>query len=180
MASAAATIRERVMAAGARIRRVKRLDRFATFAITLGGIFIVASVSFIFLFIFAQAVPLFRPAHGRSVGVIPLAPVPGVAGAATAGPPLVVGVDEYQMYLYELLPDGRLVFFKTQDGSRAKEFAVTSLGGSAVTVASRSLMGDFLAAGTADGRVALQQVRVLPKYEQQRLVDLDVELRDRG
>src|SRR5262245_33743834 len=175
MASAAVGIRARVMAAGARIKRVKRVDRLATIGITLGGIFIVISVSFIFLFIFGQAVPLFRPAQGRALGGVPAA-----AGAATTGQALAVGVDEYQMYLYELLPDGRLVFFKTQDGSRAKEFAIASLAGTPVTAASRSLTGDLLAAGTGDGRAALQQVRVLPRYEEQRLVDLDVELRDRG
>src|SRR5512145_1903215 len=180
MASAAVGIRERVMAAGARIKRVKRVDRLATVFITLGGIFIVVSVSFIFLFIFGQAVPLFRPSHGRSVGVMPLAAVPGAGDAAVPARPLAIGIDEYQMYLYELLPDGRLVFFKTRDGSRAKEFAITTLGGAPVTTASRSLSGDFVAAGTADGRVALQQVRVLPKYEAQKLIDLDVELRDRG
>ncbi len=179
MASAAATVRERVMAAGARIKRVKRVDRAATAVITLGGIFIVVSVSFIFLFIFGQALPLFRPAHGRAVGTLPLAPVLGADGAA-AGRPLAVGTDEYQMYLYQLLPDGRVVFFKTQDGSRAKEFATTRLAGAAVTAGSRSLVGDFVAAATGDGRVALQQVRVLPRYEEQRLVDLDVEVRDRG
>ena len=179
MATAAATIRERVMAAGARIKRVKRVDRLATAFITLGGLFIVVSVSFIFLFIFGQALPLFRPASGRALGPLPLAAVTGADGTA-AGRPLAVGIDEYQMYLYELLPDGRLVFFKTQDGSRAKEFATTSLAGAAVTAGSRSLMGDYVAAGTADGRVALQQVRVLPRYEEQKLVDLDVEVRDRG
>jgi phosphate transport system permease protein len=179
MASAAATIRERVMAAGARIKRVKRVDRAATVAITLGGIFIVVSVSFIFLFIFGQALPLFRPAHGRAMGTLPLAAAPAADGVA-AGRPLAVGTDEYQMYLYQLLPDGRLVFFKTQDGSRAKEFLIASLDGAPVTAGSRSLMGDFVAAGTADGRVALQQVRVLPRYEEQRLVDLETEVRDRG
>ncbi len=179
MASAAATIRERVMAAGARIKRVKRVDRAATYTITLGGIFIVVSVSFIFLFIFGQALPLFRPAHGRAVGVMPLMGVTGADGMA-AGRPLALGTDEYQMYLYELLPDGRLVFFKTQDGSKAKEFATTSLAGAAVTAGSRSLIGDYVAAATGDGRVALQQVRVLPRYEEQRLVDLETEVRDRG
>src|SRR5262245_55402421 len=113
MASAAVTIRERVMAAGVRIKRVKRLDRFATFAITLVGIFIVASVSFIFLFIFRQAMPLFRPAQGRSAGTLPLAAVPPAAGATAAPKSLAVGVDEYQMYVYQLLSDGRIAFFKT-------------------------------------------------------------------
>ena len=90
-ASTAVGIRERVQAASTRIKRVKRLDRFATGVITLGGIFIIVSVSFIFLFIFGQALPLFRPAQGRALGAITLAAVPPASGAAVAspGPPLV-------------------------------------------------------------------------------------------
>ena len=37
-----------------------------------------------------------------------------------------------------------------------------------------------MAVGTGDGRVALQQVRFTPKYEEQKLVDLDISVRDRG
>ena len=93
MASAAVAIRERVMAAGARIKRVKRLDRLATVFITLGGIFIVVSVSFIFLFIFGQALPLFRsadgpgdgcPDPGRSAAPRPRAGAPGGAARRSA------------------------------------------------------------------------------------------------
>jgi phosphate transport system permease protein len=178
MASAAVTIRERVLAAGARIKRVKRVDRGATIAITLGGIFIVVSVSFIFLFIFGQALPLFRPASGQALGPLALTAAPGAEGAAQR--PLAIGTDEYQMYLYQVLPDGRLVFFKTQGGARAKEFGTPGLDGATATAASRSLMGDYVAVGTGDGRVALQQVRTLPRYEAQKLVDLDIEVRDRG
>src|SRR5262245_36048516 len=97
-ASAAVGIRARVQAASTRIRRVKRLDRFATGFITLGGVFIIVSVSFIFLFIFGQALPLFRPAQGRALGELSL--------QSPGGPPLAVGVDEYQYYLYQFLPDG--------------------------------------------------------------------------
>ena len=128
MATAAATIRDRVMAAGARIKRVKRVDRFATGFITLGGIFIVVSVSFIFLFIFGQALPLFRAADGRVLGTLtltaPPAAVPAAPAAAAPAPsvPRAFGMDEYQMYVYELLGDGRLAFFKTTDGSFAREF----------------------------------------------------------
>ena len=180
MASAAASIRERVMAAGARIKRVKRVDRLATVVITLGGIFIVVGVSFIFLFIFGQTLPLFRSAGGRAAGVLTLAAPPAGAAAAAAGAPLALGIDEYQMYLYELLPDGRLAFFKAADGSFAREFPLPALSGVTVTAGARSLGGDYVAAGTADGRVALQQVHSVPRYEEQRLVDLEVEVRDRG
>jgi phosphate transport system permease protein len=180
MASAAATIRERVMAAGARIKRVKQVDRLATVVITLGGIFIVVSVSFIFLFIFGQAVPLFRAADGRAAGVVTLAAPAATAAPGPTGAPLAFGIDEYQMYLYELLPDGQLAFFKAADGSFARAFPLPSLAGTIVTAGGRSLSGDYVVAGTADGRVALQQVHSVPKYEDQRLVDLELEVRDRG
>ena len=67
------------------------------------------------------------------------------------------------MYLYELLPDGRLAFFKATDGSFAREFALPALlGHDRHGGRSRSLSGDYVAAGTADGRVALQQVHSVP------------------
>ncbi len=174
---AASSVRERVQASTARIARVKLIDRLATGTITMGGLFIIVAVFFIFLFILGQTLPLFRPAQGREVGAFALAPVPG---RAEGGKPLVVGVDEYQMYLYELLPDGRFVFFKLADGSLAREIPVASLAGATVVVASRSLTGDYVGAGTADGRVVLAQVRFRPRYEDQKLVDLDLDVRERG
>jgi phosphate transport system permease protein len=180
MASAAASIREKVQAASARIARVKRLDRLATAFIAVAGVSIIVGVLFIFLFIFGEALPLFRSAQGRSLGVVPLADVPGSTPGASAAQPLAVGVDEYQMYIYQLLSDGRFVFFRAKDGSFAREVVVPSLRGASITAASRSPANDFVAAGTSDGRVALLQVRFRPKYVEQRLVDLDVEVRERG
>jgi phosphate transport system permease protein len=177
MAVALPSIRQRVQAQSGRIHRVKRMDRLATVVITLGGVFIIVAVSFIFVFIFGEAFPLFRPAQGTAKGVLPLATPQG----SPAGKPLVFGVDEYQMYLYELLPDARFVFFKANGGgSVAREVPVAGLEGATLTAASRTLTGDFVGAGTADGRVALAQVRFVPKYVEQKLVDLELEVRDRG
>jgi phosphate transport system permease protein len=185
------TIRRRVLEASGRIRRVKALDRLATAFITFGGIFIIVAVSFIFVFLVQQTLPLFRSASGRSLGTLDLAAVPPLDPAAPASPasastppaeaskPLVIGIDEYQMYFYEVLADGRTVFFRA-DGSFAKQFPPTSIGGARVTAASRSLLHDFVAVATGDGRVALQQVRFVPKYENQKLQDLDVSVRERG
>ncbi len=178
MATAATSIREKVQAASARIARVKRLDRLATGFIAVGGISIIVGVLFIFLFIFGEAMPLFRAAQGRSLGVVPLAGSPG--GAAGAVQPLVIGVDEYQMFFYQMLADGRFLFFRARDGSLAKEIPAAWLQGAAITAASRTPANDFVAAGTSDGRVALMQVRFRPRYEEQRLVDLDIEVRERG
>jgi len=185
MAVAVPSIRQRVLEQSSRVKRVKALDRLATAVITFGGIFIIVAVSFIFVFIFGQAIPLFRSAEGTDRGTLALAAVPSLparAAATIAGPakPLAIGIDEYQIYLYELLGDGRLAFFKMADGSLAKELALEPVAGAVITAASRTLTGDFVAAGTSDGRVSLQQVRFVPRYEDQKLVDLDISVRDRG
>jgi phosphate transport system permease protein len=181
MATAAPSIRARVQAASARIARVKRLDRLATAVITLGGIFIVAGVSFIFVFIIREALPLFLPARGRPLGPLAMAAGPAGAEAARSDPrTLAFGVDEYQRYLYRLTADGRLAFSRIADGTLAREEAPAGLAGATLVAASRSLMHDHLAAATADGRVALLQVLFRPRHEQQRLVDLDIEVRERA
>src|SRR5512145_878013 len=117
-------IRRRVLEASGRIRRVKALDRLATGFITTGGVFIIVAVSFIFVFLVGETLPLVRPASGQALGTLnlaaapPLAPAPGgeagpaapATSLATAGipaKPLVIGIDEYQMYFYEVLGDGR-------------------------------------------------------------------------
>jgi phosphate transport system permease protein len=191
----ATSIRERVQARGARIARVKRFDRAATGIITLGGAFIIVSVLFIFLFILGEALPLFRGAQGHFAGVLPLAKVaalesaaapdatdPASAGATPAapGPALAQGIDEYQLYLYQVLTDARVVLFRLRDGQVAHSFPFAGITGARVTTASRSSQADYVAAGSADGRVALAQMRFRPRYENQRLIDLDVELRERG
>lgn len=207
MASDIQNIRARVLARGARIARVKRVDRAATGIITLGGAFIIVSVLFIFLFILGEALPLFRGAQGRFAGVLTLAPVPtpepvatptasplparpaAAAAQAPSAPPaaplpvapaLAHGIDEYQLYVYQVLPDARVVLFRLRDGQVARSFSFAGLAGTRIVAASGSAQGDYVAAGGADGRVALGQVRFKPRYENQRLVDLDLELRERG
>ena len=73
MATASIGVRERMAAASKRIARVKLVDRGATGVITFGGLFIILSVLFIFVFIFAEAMPLFRGAKGEKLGRISLA-----------------------------------------------------------------------------------------------------------
>ena len=154
-------IRQRVQAQAGRLRRVKRIDRFAVGFITLGGMFIIVAVLFIFVFILGESVPLFRPASGEARGAVTLAAVPpleyvpgaiarldAAASAAprpaqavaapaapvtlsTPGPALVFGTDEYQRYFYEVLSDGRTAFWTT-DGRFARQLPPTSVGGSKV------------------------------------------------
>ena len=54
-----------------------------------------------------------------------------------------------------MTPDAHLVVFRLADGATHREMAFPGVEGAAITSASRGLAGDSLAAGTADGRVAL-------------------------
>ncbi len=168
-------IRQRVAAQAGRLRRVKLVDRLAVGVITLGGLFIIVAVFFIFLFILGETLPLFRAATGAARGTVNLAAVP----QPSQGKPLVLGTDEYQMYFYEVLADGRTAFWKT-DGSFAREFAPVYPSTGQIASASRSLTVNFVALGTSDGRVMLQQVRFRPRYEEQKLVDLELDVRGCG
>ena len=183
------SVRSRMAAASARIRRVRRLDRAAVLVITLGGFAVVLSVLGILVFIAIEAIPLFRPAR--------LTPAPAVSldtdlGAGTPGL-RAIGIDEYRHYLFTIEPDARIIFYQLPDqlepvdGPRpwpavqALAFPVPGLDpGTRVVSSSRSLLGLHLAAGTANGRVALMQVRTTPRYEEQSLSGIDVEVVERG
>ncbi|MBP1634305.1 MAG: conserved rane protein of unknown function [Acidobacteria bacterium] len=172
-------------AAASRLRRLERIDRAAVFVITLGGFAVVVGVMGILAFIAIEAIPLFRPAR--------LVPAP----ALTLGTPLpaapgfrAVGVDEYRQYLFAVEPDARVAFYRlpaagaTRDGQQVAEALSIPLPGlepgTPIVSSSRSLLGNHLAAGTADGRVALAQVRYTPRYRGQTLDGIDVELAGRA
>jgi len=218
------TIRQQVQAAATRLRGLKRADRLARYVITAGGIGIVASVLGILIVILAEAWPLFRSPSGRLAATVSPAlprpePTPAPAGVAkrpvapsaaslTPPAPLVLGVDEYQMYAYQVWSNGRIEVFRLQDGAWSRGFDLDlgrrepevnpgsrplganatswlrpqtpDLQGVPLTCASRSLLGDDMAAATADGRVALVHLAFKPVYEAQRLSDLEVAIEPRG
>jgi phosphate transport system permease protein len=176
------------------------VDRTAAVLITLGGIGIVASVIGILVFVLAEAWPLFQGARGNALDTLELAAVPAPSRAAASSEPvaapsaalpvpaaglvvaapLATGVDEYQLYLYQLRGDGRLAFFRMRDGSFAFDRPVPGVAGVPLAAGSRTLTGDLLAAATVDGRAALMQVRFQPRYEGQKLADLDVTVEGKG
>jgi phosphate transport system permease protein len=189
------SVRHKVAAAAGRARTLKRVDRAAAAAITLGGIGIVASVIGILVFVMAEAWPLFQGARGRPLDRLQLATVPapaapsptGISPAASVPPalaapatPLATGVDEYQLYLYQLRSDGRLAFFRMRDGAFAFERPVPGVSGATLVAGARTLTHDLVAVATTDGKVTLMQVAFQPRYEAQKLVDLDVAVEDRG
>ncbi len=171
------SVRSKMAAAAKRIGRLKKVDRAAVFVITLGGLAVVVGVLGILLFIAAEAVPLFQPARVAAGSRLPVeTAVTGAGGALRA-----FGIDEYRRYLFTIEPDARVVFRNLGDGATALTFPVPGLeAGTPVVSSSRSLLGNFMAAGTGDGRVALLQVRYTPTYTDQVLSGLDVSVRERG
>ena len=153
----------------ARIARVKRVDRAARAVITMGGVGVVVSVLFIFLFILREAWPLFRPAATTRL--------PPVAEAAELRGALVIGVDEYQRKLYGLRPEGSLAIANILSGTLDHRESPPSLNGATFTSAARDATGSLLVAGTSDGRAALVHVRFQPAYEAGRLSDVTSEVR---
>ena len=162
--------------AARRIARLKRIDRAAVFIITLGGVAVVVGVLGILVFIAAEALPMFR---GASVS-----PQPQVsfAPAISADHSLrMLGVDEYRRFLYTVSADARVLLFDANSGALSQEFPVPGLQpGTRVSATSRSVLDNFIAAATADGRVALMQGRFVPRYENDKLAGVDVSVVDRG
>ncbi|MEO8501156.1 MAG: ABC transporter permease subunit [Vicinamibacteria bacterium] len=163
------SVRNRMQSASKRIARVKGIDRIARAVITLGGLGVVVSVLFIFLFILGEAWPLFRPATTTRL--------PSLAEASELRTALVLGSDEYQRKLYGVRPEGSLTIANLESGTLDKEEKPPDLNGATFTAASRNASGTLLAAGTSDGRAALMHLRFQPVYEAEKLADVKSDVR---
>jgi phosphate transport system permease protein len=173
----ASAVREKMAASRARIARVKRIDRVAVAVITLGGIAVILAVIGILVFIGAEAVPLFRSATISSEGTANLTTAMTPANSSLLR---AVGVDEYRRYVYTVEPDARVVFHRFESGEEASAVRLPGSEGARVVSSSRSLLGGLVAAGLDTGKVVLVQVRALPKYENQALVDVTTDVRERA
>ena len=94
--------------------------------------------------------------------------------------PLVLGIDEYQMYLYEVLADGRTAFFKAADGSFAQQMPATSALGGGHHERLAQPQGDYVALGTGDGRVACSRSASRPSTRSRSSWTSTLAVRDRG
>ena len=163
------SVRRLMHTASSRIARVKLVDRFARGVITMGGLGVVASVLFIFLFILGEAWPLFRPATAERLP--PLAQAPEMRAA------LAVGSDEYQRKLFGILPGGSLAIANLGTGILDTETSPTDLNRATFTAGARNAAGTLLTAGTSDGRAALIHLAFHPRYEASQLTDVTSDVR---
>jgi phosphate transport system permease protein len=170
------SVRRQMAEAASRIKRLKRIDRAAVGVITFGGIAVVLSVVGILIFIAAEAVPLFRSSSVALSGTLR----PGSSADAAPATSAALGSDEFGRYVYRLDAAGALTFFNRGTGAVESVSSPPSLAGTRITSTSRSLMGDFVAVGTADGRVVRLQVRFLPVHENGAVSGVKVDIRERG
>ncbi len=169
-------VRRQMAAAAGRIKRLKRIDRVAVGVITFGGIAVVLSVIGILVFIGVEALPLFRGASAELAGTLRLAE----SAAPAAMDRRALGSDEFGRYVYTVETNGKVAFFNRDTAARELEVRPPSLAGASVIASSRSLMGDFVAASTPDGRVMLLQVRFLPIHQDGAVAGVKVDVRERG
>jgi phosphate transport system permease protein len=163
-------------AAAGRIKRLKRVDRLAVGVITFGGIAVILSVIGILVFIGAEAVPLFRSASASLHGTLRTADTVGRLSMDR----WALGSDDLNRYVYTVDSAGRMIFLNRETGAPELTVNPPSLAGASILASSRSLLGDFVAAGTNDGRVALLQVRFLPIHGDKGLTGVKVDVRERG
>ncbi|MFA6499621.1 MAG: hypothetical protein WCV64_09880, partial [Desulfurivibrionaceae bacterium] len=90
------------------IKKVRRQDRFATRAITVGGLLVIASVIAILILIVRVTLPLFQPAKAEVIHRVAVAP-----GHA---PVLAVGMDDAQEVGFVLDDTGLFSFYNLASG----------------------------------------------------------------
>ena len=150
--------------------RAKALDWLARRFISFGGIGIIAAVSGIFVFVLAEAWPLFR------------APELKAEKAHRVAGPFAIGLDPYYQTAYAVGPQG-VDLLRLDDGQVIRRERPAELVGREVTAAQRA-PDDVLALGTNDGHLLVAQVRfqldyssgqrqVVPQFEVERLVAVD-------
>jgi phosphate transport system permease protein len=159
-------------------RRRLLADKIARWAVTTGGLAIIASILGILIFILIEVAPL---AGGASVE-------PEAEISIAAGRPAAVLCDEYRTHVATLGPDGRLRVFRSDDGSIVLDRPVLPAdpAGNATALHDvRAAPGrQLLLASTEDGRVVAlpiawkveyvgQERRVIPAIPDPLVLEVD-------
>lgn len=117
----------------------------------MGGIAVILSIIGIFIFLVKEVAPVFFPPKGVQTGH-----VSGVSPPGTLPQSSLVGMDEYQEIIYQLIAgsDQQIRFFNAQSGSPIETDISPSLAKVTITSVTRaSGNGNQFALGTDDGRI---------------------------
>lgn len=118
------------------------LDLVGRWAITVGGVGVIAAVLGIFIFVLGEAYPLFKAAE--------ITPVARISTGSSVA--LSIGSDPYLELVYVVHPDG-ISFYGVEDGRLVEEVRPAQLGDATITVADRSVEDEVVGIGLSDGRV---------------------------
>jgi len=119
------------------------LDQVGRWAITVGGIGVIAAVLGIFVFVAGEAWPLFKDASIESLAEIRLSSAENV---------LATGTDPYLEVAFVIGERG-VAFYRVFDGVRIETLIPGKLGDAFITSADRSAAEGHVGLGTSDGRV---------------------------
>jgi phosphate transport system permease protein len=126
-------------------------DRLAQAVITMGGIGVILSIIGIFVFLVKEVTPLFFAAQGDRTGQ-----VAGVPPVETLPQSSLVGMDEHQELIYQLIggSDRQIRFFDARSGTPLPYDLPSELAKIHITSIARAVgTGDRFAFGTDDGRL---------------------------
>jgi phosphate transport system permease protein len=121
-------------------------DKFASRAISVGGLFVIFAVFAIMIFLVSVAMPLF--------GGSTVSEAKRYLLDETGGHVISTTIDEYRTLGLELAQDGKVTTFHAPTGQRISSTAF-DFAGRAPTAFARTLQGDDVAFGFADGTVRL-------------------------
>ncbi len=139
-------------------RRVLWADRIASTLITIGGIGTILAVLGVMMFLVWVVVPLFLPAEVEHLEAFDRQAV-----GAEGGVPIVhLGVDEYQVLSWVLLPSGKIEVFRLDTGEPREEIQLFPEG--QMLTSSFLIRGDLAAFGLADGTVQLATVGFTSRF----------------
>ena len=152
------------------------MDKVARWVIAVGGVGVIGVVLGIFLLIFLECYPLFQRARVSLVGVQTL---------SSDAPVLTLGIDPYQEIVYAVRPQG-VDFIRLETGELMQTERPDRLANRQVVSAYRSIEGEHVGLGMADGAVVLARVQfdlqfvkdgrvVTPKLNTDREVQLSQE-----
>jgi len=131
---------------------VHLIDSLAKSVITIGGIGTIVAVSTVALFLVVVIWPLFKGAEVSDASCYK-SPWPGGVE------PVQVGIDEYQVLGWALLPGGRVITFDASSGKVITARSLAEKGDATITAVSVPPAGPEMVLGMSDGSVRLARLQ---------------------
>ncbi len=142
-------------------RSVLWADRIAGALISIGGIGTIIAVLGVMMFLVWVVVPLFLPARVDQLQAFDRRSVEGDGQQKIVH----LGVDEYQVLAWTLLPSGKIEVFRLDSGEPRDEIQLFPEG--QMLTSSFLIRGELAAFGLADGTVQLAEIGFTAKFLEQ-------------